>query len=559
MEISNKIHTDTNIYLCFIFWFLFFPLSHFAHFLDESILGSTVNLYGIITITLVAANSLWYLNRNLVLHNTEILRNMAVATGFLAIPLILHATEISKSVPMILPFVIVATVVFSLHQIRYSIEKRNLLLWIILAGNTINAMLHDASLVMQYNIETPPADGILTSISIIICMYLLLRSNFSVFNIIGNLFTLIILYLYLLHHINIKVILIIVPSATILLGLLLKEDLKTGLSIIAVGSACTWVAYCLGFFEDFDPVSELSNYITNTMAHINTAWNNFLLGHGLGTFAMANLEVNPNYYTERAYSTVLHLIATGGITALVPLLLYCYAMVKSCLDRKNSLSKQLSNLCLMLPFILSAITTSISVFSTPVFLAMCYAIWYVSCQNSIKKRTVKWNQIYIRRLPIAIITVISLAFFITGIISINQFAKIEKNGDCENLQRIINPIIVGDYLIQHEMKCVYDGLTVIPVAKWLASYRKIMTEEIIPYHPKKVFFEHLINLEEHYTEAEKKEIRDLADKLYPTLLMEIDENKKADSESKTDDNQKADSKPKTDDNQKADSGNEIKS
>ena len=527
MVFSNKIFPRINIYLCFIFWIIVFPLTHFAVFLDESILGSSVNLYGIITICLVVANCLWYLNRNLVLHKAEVIRNMSIATALLSLPLLLHISEIGFCIPLVLPFLITAVVLFSLHQIRYSIQKRNLLLWIIVAGNTINAIIHDASFVIQYNIDTPPADGILASISITICMYLLLRSRFSAFDIIGNLFTLIILYLYFLHHINIKVIFITVPSVMILLGLLLKENLKTGLTIIAITTICTWMSYCLGFFDNFDPVSEISKYASDTMAHIKTAWNNILLGHGLGTFAMANLEVNPNYYTERAYSTILHLMAIGGITAVIPMLMAWYALIKTSLNKINSLSRRLSNLSILLPFILATVTTSISVFSIPVFFAMCYTIWYVSCQNPISKKNVTWKQLYIRRVPIAIITSVSLLFFITGIISLNQISKIEKENICDNLQnRVVNPFIVASRLREHEMRCVYQGLTVFPVAQWLASYRQIMMNEIIPYRPKKIFFEHLINLEDHFTEEEKREVRDLSDRLYPTLLPEMEENDK---------------------------------
>ena len=531
MVLSNKIFPHINVYLCFIFWIIVFPLTHFAVFLDESILGSSVNLYGIITICLVVANCLWYLNLNLVLHKAEVVRIMSIATVLLCLPLMIHIKDISLCIPLVLPFLITAVVLFSLHQMRYNIQKRNLLLWIIVAGNTVNAIIHDASFVMQYNIDTPPADSILASISITICMYLLLRSRFSAFDIIGNLFTLIILYLYFLHHINIKVIFIIVPSVVILLGLLMKENLKTGLTIIAITAICTWMSYCIGFFDNFDPVSEFSKYSSNTMAHIKTAWNNILLGHGLGTFAMANLEVNPNYYTERAYSTLLHLMAVGGIAAVIPMLTAWYALIKTSLNRFNSLSRQLSNLSIILPFILATVTTSISVFSIPVFFAMCYTIWYVSCQNPVSKKSVTWKQLYIRRVPIAIITTVSLLFFITGIVSLNQISKIEKENICDNLEkRVVNPFIVASRLKEHEMRCVYQGLTVLPVTQWLAAYRRIMMNEIIPYRPKKIFFEHLINLEDHFTEEEKKEIRDLADRLYPTLLLEIEENKKENKE-----------------------------
>lgn len=533
MDLSNRIHTKLHIILCALYWVIVFPVSHFQTYLDDTTTGSAINLATIIFVVLVISNCLWYLNRNLIIHRAPVVRNMLIAFLALAAPLLLNASQISHCLPLVLPFLISAAMLFSLHQIRYNMSKRNLLLLLILAGTTVNAILHDATFVMQYNISTPPADGTLSSIGIVVSLYLLLRSRYTAFDIIGNLFALIILYLYFLHHISVKVLFVLVPSFLLLMVLMFRESLRTAFAVTAVLSTCTWIAYTIGFFSDFDPATQFSDFASNTMAHVKTAMSTLWAGHGNGSYAMANLEVNPNYYTERAYSTVLHLIAIGGITAAVPLFIAWYALLGCCISQKTNLDRKLSNLSLILPFILATMTANVSVFSMPVFFAMCTVIWYVSCQSNVTRTPIKWQDLKIRRVPIVIFMVIGLSYGISGLVTLKQFDAIRSSHECDMLnEMLLNPLVISNQVTEYEMTCVYEGLTILPVTQWLEAYRRIVTTEIIPYRPKKVFFEQLITLEEHYTPEERKEIRDLADRLYPGLAEEVATQVEADRKKK---------------------------
>ncbi len=523
MQLTNRIFTTFNLILCIIYWLIVYPISHFGVYLDDSISGSTINLCSFIFIILVITNCLWYLNCNLVFHKSPIINAMGMALVAVTIPLLIHVSNITHAANMVLPYVVSFLLIFSLHQVRYNEEKRNLFIWLILAGNTVNAILHDASYIFQYTIEVPSADVLLSGIGIIVSMYLLLRSKFSSFDIIGNLFAMIILYLYLIHHINLKVIFIFLPSFIALLVLLYNDSIAKGLAISAVIAMCSWIAYCIGFWDGLSLFSELDKYLENTSAHLLTAKDNFLIGQGFGKFAMTNLESNPNYYTEGAYSTFLQLIAVGGIFAVIPLGIACWGVITISFSKKLSLTKQISNFCLILPFVLATIISSISVFSIPVLIALSYILWYVSCQHCTGKKQITSKDIPIKRVTISFICILCLSFTVTGLISISQFDDYKKNNICDKNRDIVNPLIIGDRLMEYEMECVYKHIKILPVVDWIKLYRKVMLDEIIPFHPRRDYLEHLLDLEEYFTQEEKKEVRDLTEKIYPTLLVEFDE------------------------------------
>lgn len=531
MNKANRIFSGINIGLSMVYWLAVFPLSHFGPFLDESTPGSAINIATMFFVILVIANGLWCLSSTLVLHMPRVVRIMLFSLGLVCLDQVIHFRELPNTAPLVLPFLVTALMLFALSQVRCSEYRRNLMLWTILGGCTVNAVMHDVTFVIQYNMEPPQSDSILASIGIAVSLYMLLRARPTVLMVLGNLFALIFLYLYFLHHISVKAVFVVVPSCMVLLGLLFKEKTQIGIMVSAVMLICTWLTHLMEFYADFDLIEELNHYWTNTLAHVRTASAHLLYGHGHGTFAMANLESNPNYYTERAYSTVLHLLTIGGIFALVPLLLAWYALIRTSLGKHLTWTEKAGNICLVLPFILATVVASVSVFSMPVFYAMATVIWYNSAQDEWNKRIIDRKKLVFGRVPIAITTLVLLTYCATALVSIFQLDRIIRNNDCGAIEdHVINPLPFNMQISEFEMTCVYNNLMILPVDTWLARYREIVTKEIIPFHPKKVFFEQLIALEDHYTPEEREEIREMADRLYPTLVMEMDEKKHPEAE-----------------------------
>lgn len=520
---SNRLLSQANFFLCAIYWIGIYPISHLSSIFDADSFNTISNLLCVIFMTLISANCLWYLNRNLIIHKSPILKPLLIGLICALISIGIHYQKIVDSLQFILPYLSILIIFFSLHQIRYKEEKRNHIILLLLIGNTLNVIIQDSSLIMHFQVNSNNCDTLLAGISIIISMYLLLRSKFTVFDLIGNLFALIILLLYLLHHLNIQFILINFIPFMILISLLCKENLKIGLSILAIMSICIWVCYYLEFFDSIHLKQEFYDFINNLKSDLRTAKDFFFFGNGFDTFPYAHLQSNPNLYTEKSHSGVLYLVITGGFLALLQVLILWGAMIRYSFGAKITISQQISNLALILPFVTISFTTNETNESLPLMFATIYILWYISCQHTIIRKNVTPLDIKIRRVPIVICTSAILVFSITGILSTEKFNDISRKEQCEDLNsQIINPFVLGKKLVEYDMQCVHTNLTIMPVRQWLDLYKKLELTEIIPYRPRKEIFINLINFSKYYTDEENDEIKQLAEKLYPTIMTELE-------------------------------------
>ncbi len=519
---SNKPLIKLNFILCALYWLCIYPISHLGVIFDGDNFSIFQNLVCLIFLTLICANCLWYLNRNLIIYKSPIFKALLIPLGLSTLSLIFHIQKITEEFEEILPILSFIIVIFSLHQIRCSEEKRNNIMFLIILGSTINVILQDTSLVAGFSVRTCDCDQLIAGISIIINLYLLLHNRYSIFNLIGNLFIQIILFIFVLHHLNLQFIFISLIPLAILITLLCKENTRIGLSVLAIMGICTWVCYYLGFFKNFNINQEFQDFVVEFKSDLKTAYDFFLFGSGANTFPFAHLHSNPNIYDETPTSALLYRVITGGLLSCLSALTFIGIIIRYSFGSKNNRSQQIANLALTLPLIIIGITTNFTNESITLFMTSAYVIWYVTNQSTINKKTVKPLDIKIRRVPIVLVSSAIIFFCATGIISIKKYNDIIENNQCEDINESIpNPFVLGKMIVKHEMDCVWTNINSITVLDWFENYRRVTMNEIIPYYPYKEIFINLINASDKYTDEQNLEIKTLAEKLYPTIMSEI--------------------------------------
>lgn len=519
---SNLPFVKANFMLLAIYWIIIYPVSHLEAVYEGDEYHIVSNLLCLIFTTLICANCLWYLNRNLVFYRTNSLKILLATLGLSLLPVAVHIQQGMETLEFIQTTLIITVLFFSLHQMRCNKDTRHRIIFLMVQGCTLNVILQDISPIIGYSVHTSECDLLLAGIAIIIDLYLLLRTGYTVFNLISKFFILVVLLLYVLHHLNIQFILVTVIPLLIIIFQLCRETPRTAISVLAIMAICIWVSHYLGFFKYFSPITELGEYISELITEVRTAQHVILLGNGANTFPFAHLLVYPNVYVPKPLSGILSATIHGGIFSLLSQLTLCFFLFKYSFGTKTSSSEHISTLTLTLPFIAICLTTTHLYDCIPMVVSTAYIMWFISCQHTVTKTTVKPLEIKIRRVPIALITASLLIFSVTGLVSVYRYQRIINTAQCDDINaQIPNPFVLGKRLVDHEMHCVWNNLNTLPVQKWFDLYRHIEMNEIIPYRPRREIFINLMQSKSRYTPEQNQQIEDLAVKLYPTILTEI--------------------------------------
>lgn len=516
-----------NIFIFSFFWLILLPGLHMFQLESSAMSDITTNLSSIhsaiifIYLTLICATCLWYLNQNLILHKIPIIKYFLITLGSILILSFLHIKNYSFPTYLIVQQIIFTVLLFSLHQIRCSELKRHIFILIITIGLTLTCVTKDLGSIVLIRTFDGYTDDLLPFIGLILSLYLFLRAKFNVYLVICNLMTYIILVIQCCQHLNFTNLVIASLSIIFLHALIFKYNKRISFCLIAITLICIELCYILKFFDGLSLVSELNNEYIQLKNTLFTAIDNFWLGSGSNTFSRANLETNPSIFIEFSSSELLSIIIEFGFLGGAIYLWQSFKLLKTSLNSLGNSKIIYSNLFLILPFLIITVYSKCYTSSLLSLVIFSYVIWIITCETPIQKIKITYKDLYIRRVPIILLTVLLISYFSTGLISIFKFKNLYENNNCENIvkNKLLNPFYISEKYNIFLYSCIFNAGMKLPSSQLINYYHEYMMENVIPYKPKRTFVKKLLKAKEYYNEDNRKNIEDLAGKLYPELVI----------------------------------------
>jgi len=188
-------------------------------------------------------------------------------------------------------------------------------------------------------------------------------------------------------------------------------------------------------------------------------------GHGFGTFSRIQAEwlfnhlPDPGYAPKSEGNLLRRLAIEGGFPALVAVITFLYAMVRTVLSGKRKLYCNLGMTILFLPIIISCVINSS--LESAYILPLCLALFTVFADSDRSGKIIKFKSVEAMTGIGALIPILTLAFVITGMTSLpamNRMIASERFHIGTN-NRILNPLPrLGEFIRGRDTEALADAL-----------------------------------------------------------------------------------------------------
>ena len=209
-------------------------------------------------------------------------------------------------------------------------------------------------------------------------------------------------------------------------------------------------------------------------------------GHGFGTFVRTHAEwlfqnVPTLPYAPPSEGNLLRILAIeGGTPAIIGIVFFAYAIVRSALCKERGLYASLGILAMSLPVITAVITNSC--LEEAYVLPLCLAVFAALADPAYSGKTVKFKSIDSSGLAGIAVPLLTLAFVITGLISLPSLNGMiaENTFRLSSENRILNPLPrMGDFVRGRDTEAVANALNTGITGLVLES--RLNLENSLPY------------------------------------------------------------------------------
>ncbi|MBA6263608.1 PglL family O-oligosaccharyltransferase [Colwellia sp. Bg11-12] len=181
---------------------------------------------------------------------------------------------------------------------------------------------------------------------------------------------------------------------------------------------------------------------------------NFVSGVGYGNFERKFVDRynehiikkpkfrNPELNLSHPHNEVLYWVSEGGVIALLGMILFFIAYMKSWLKINNKLAKRLAILGLITPLLLHSQLEFPFYSSTAHWLVFIMLLWYTDLQNNSEEHFIAINKTFLLHFIAVLLLFIFLPFLATTLHTGIIITAYEKKGhqNIESFEQIINPV-----------------------------------------------------------------------------------------------------------------------